>query len=71
MTIVSQLRVANTSFRSLKKERVRGRVYGSREEACSDVFDYIEVLYSWQRRHGHLGGFAPMIFEAASSKSSS
>jgi putative transposase len=58
-------------FSSLKKERVRGRVYGSREEARSDVFDYIEVFYNRQRRHGHLGGLAPMMFEAANSKSSS
>ena len=63
--------VAESFFSSLKKERVRGRVYGSREEARSDVFDYIEVFYNRQRRHGHLGGLAPMMFEAANSKSSS
>ena len=33
--------VAESFFSSLKKERVRGRVYSSREEARSDVFDYI------------------------------
>ncbi|WP_199100294.1 IS3 family transposase [Dyella sp. ASV21] len=63
--------VAESFFSSLKKERVRGRVYGSREEARSDVFDYIEVFYNRQRRHGHLGGLAPMMFEAANSKSGS
>jgi len=36
--------VAESFFSSLKKERVRGRVYSSREEARSDVFDYIEVF---------------------------
>ena len=35
--------VAESFFSSLKMERVRGRVYSSREEARSDVFDYIEV----------------------------
>lgn len=63
--------VAESFFSSLKKERARGRVYGSREEARSDVFDYIEVFYNRQRRHGHLGGLAPMVFEAANSKSGS
>ena len=63
--------VAESFFSSLKKERVRGRVYSSREEARSDVFDYIEVFYNRQRRHGHLGGLAPMMFEAANSKSGS
>ncbi|RAO74925.1 IS3 family transposase, partial [Dyella jiangningensis] len=43
----------------------------SHEEARSDVFDYIEIFYNRQRRHGHLGGLAPMMFEAANSKSSS
>jgi putative transposase len=50
---------------------MRGRVYGGREEARSDMFDYIEVFYNRQRRHGHLGGLGPMMFEAANSKSSS
>ena len=63
--------VVESFFSSLKKERVRGRVYGSREEARSDLFDYIEIFYNRQRRHGHLGGLAPMMFEAANSKSSS
>ena len=47
------------------------RVYSSCEEARSDLFDYIEIFYNRQRRHGHLGGLAPMMFEAANSKSSS
>jgi putative transposase len=45
--------------------------FGNREEARCDLFDYIEVFYDWQRQHGHLGGLAPMMFEAANSKSSS
>lgn len=60
--------MAESFFSNLKKERVRGGVYGNREEAHSDVFDYIEVFYNRQRRHGHLGGLAPMMFEAVNSK---
>jgi putative transposase len=57
--------VAESFFSSLKKERVRNRTYRTREEARSDVFDYIEVFYNRQRRHGHLGGVSPIAFEAA------
>jgi putative transposase len=31
---------------------------------------HIEVFYNRQRHHGHLGGLAPMMFEAANSKAS-
>lgn len=41
-------------FGSLKTERLRGRVYLSRDEARSDMSDYTEVFYNRQRRHGHL-----------------
>lgn len=63
--------VADSFFSSLKKEPVRGRVFGSREDARSNVLDYIEVFYNRQRRHGYLAGLVPMMFEAANSKSSS
>ena len=41
---------------SLKKERVRKRIYHTRDEAKADLFDYIEVFYNRTRRHSHLGG---------------
>jgi len=40
--------VAESFFSSLKKERIRGKVYPSRNDARSDVFDYIEVFYNRQ-----------------------
>lgn len=58
--------VAESFFGSLKKERIRKRVYKTRELARADVFDYIEVFYNRQRRHDHLGGVSPEAFEAAS-----
>ena len=51
---------------SLKKERIKKRVYKTRELARADVFDYIEVFYNRQRRHSHLGGVSPGAFRAAS-----
>jgi len=58
--------VAESFFSSLKKERVRRRIYPTREEARSDVFDYIEVFYNRSRRHSHIGDVSPVAFEQAS-----
>jgi transposase InsO family protein len=33
-------------FSSLKIERIKGRVYRTRDEARADVFDYIERFYN-------------------------
>ena len=57
--------VAESFFSSLKKERVRNRIYATRAEARADVFDYIEVFYNRRRRHQHLGGVSPVQFEEA------
>ncbi len=57
--------VAESFFSSLKKERIRRRIYQSREEARADVFDYIEVYYNRNRRHSHLGQVSPHDFEQA------
>ena len=48
---------------TLKKERVRGRIYGTRNEARADIFDYIEMFYNPKRRHSYLGNVSPMKFE--------
>ena len=38
--------VMESFFSSLKKERIRKRIYKTREMARADVFDYIEVFYT-------------------------
>jgi len=58
--------VAESFFGSLKKERIRKRVYKTRDMAKADVFDYIEIFYNRTRRHSHLGGLSPEAFEGAS-----
>ena len=57
--------VAESFFSSLKKERIRKRIYKTRELARADIFDYIEVFYNRTRRHSHLGGISPEAFESA------
>ena len=58
--------VVESFFSSLKKERIKKRIYKTRELARADVFDYIEVFYNRKRRHSHLGGVSPEAYEQAS-----
>ena len=45
-------------------ERIRGRIYRTRDQARADVFDYIERFYNPRRRHSSIGYLSPMDFEA-------
>lgn len=55
--------VAESFFRLLKRERIKCRIYVTREEAKSDVFNYIEMFYNTRRQHGHNNGLSPVAFE--------
>ena len=55
--------VVESFFSSLKKERIKRRIYASRQQAKSDVFDYIEGFYNRVRRHSHLDQLSPLAFE--------
>jgi hypothetical protein len=50
-------------FSSLKSERVKKRIYSTRAEAKSEIFDYIEGFYNRVRRHKHLDQLSPLEFE--------
>ncbi len=58
--------VAESFFSSLKKERIRRRVYHTVAEAKADVFNFIEMFYNPKRRHSHVGDISPEAFERAS-----
>ena len=62
--------VIESFFSSLKKERIRKKIYRSRDEARADIFDYIEVFYNKIRRHSHLNGVSPDAFERAACNTS-
>ena len=55
--------VAESFFSSLKSERIKKRIYQTRAEAKSEIFDYIEVFYNRVRRHKHLDQLSPHEFE--------
>ena len=54
---------AESFFSLLKRERVNRVRYRTREEARSDVFDYLERVYNRQRSHSYLGYISPVEFE--------
>lgn len=51
-------------FSRLKNELTHHRHYRTRQEARSDIFEYIEVFYNRQRVHSALGYRSPLDFEA-------
>ncbi len=55
--------VAESFFQLLKRERIKRRTYKNRDDARSDIFDYIEMFYNPVRRHGHTGNLSPVEFE--------
>lgn len=55
--------VAESFFQLLKRERIRRKVYATREEGRADVFDYIEMFYNPNRRHSFSGGLSPVNYE--------
>ncbi|EPK3803192.1 IS3 family transposase, partial [Enterobacter hormaechei] len=55
--------VAESFFQLLKRERIKKKIYGTREEARSDIFDYIEMFYNRKRRHGSSEQMSPTEYE--------
>ena len=55
--------VAESFFQLLKRERIRRKIYATREQARADVFDYIEMFYNRKRRHGYVQQLSPVEYE--------
>lgn len=61
--------VTESFFSSLKKERIKKKIYKNRQLATDDISDYIESFYNRTRRHQHLGGVSPDEFEEVARRS--
>lgn len=55
--------VAESFFGNLKSGLIEKRIYNTRDDAKSEVFDYIEGFFSRTRRHKHLDQLSPHEFE--------
>lgn len=55
--------VAESFFKTLKRELVKDRGCKTREEAKQDIFKYIELYYNAVRMHSTLGYVSPVEYE--------
>lgn len=55
--------VAESFFQLLKRERIKRKIYSSRDAARADIIDYIEMFYNNLRRHGSNGDLSPVEYE--------
>lgn len=55
--------VAESFFKTLKRELVEEGSYGTRDEAMQDIFKYIELCYNRVRMHSTLGYMSPVEYE--------
>jgi putative transposase len=55
--------VAESFFSSLKNKLIKKRIYPTRAQAKSEIFEYVEELYNRISRHKHLSQLSPMAFE--------
>lgn len=55
--------VAESFFQLKKRELIKKKIYGTKEETRSDIFDYIEMFYNSKRRHGLSEQMLPTEYE--------
>ncbi len=55
--------MAESFFSNLKSEQIKKRIYNTRAEAKSEIFDYIEGFYNRVQRHKHLDQLRPHEFK--------
>ena len=55
--------VAESFFKTLKRELVEERSYGTRDGARQDIFKYIELYYNRVRMHSTLDYMSPVEYE--------
>lgn len=53
---------AESFFGLLKRERIKRKIYRTREDGKADVFNYIELFYNSNRPHGYANGMSPMDY---------
>ncbi len=60
--------VADSFFSSLKRERLQTRIFTTRALATAEIDDDIKPFYNRTRRHRHLSGVSPEVFEASANR---
>jgi len=60
--------VAESFFKTLKTELIKGRNYLNQEDARQEIFKYIELYYNTKRLHSSLDYMSPCDYECSSSR---
>ena len=55
--------VAESFFATFKKRVTKRKVYPTRDNAKTEIFNFIEMFYNPVKRHSHTGGVSPVRFE--------
>ena len=54
--------VAESFFSRLKTDRIKRKIFKTRQDARSEIFNYIEFFYNPTRRHSNNGGVSPIEY---------
>ena len=57
--------VAESFFATFKKRVIRKKIYSTRDQAKTEIFNFIEMFYNPKKSHSHIGGVSPAKFEEA------
>lgn len=57
--------VAESFFATFKKRVTRKNISSIRDEAKTEIFNFIEMFYNPRKRHSYTGGRSPVKFEEA------
>jgi putative transposase len=55
--------VAESFFATFKKRVTQRKIYSTREDAKTEIFNFIEMFYNPIKRHSYTGGVSPAQFE--------
>ncbi len=59
---------AESFWHTLKNELIYRTSFQTRDQARTEIFDYIEVFYNRTRRHTSIGNLSPVDFELQRTK---
>jgi len=55
--------VAESFLQLLKRERIKRKIYTTREHARADIFNHIEMFYNSRRKYGEANNMPPLAYE--------
>jgi len=55
--------VAESFFATFKIRVTQKKIYSTRTDAKTEIFNFIEMFYNPIKRHSHSGGVSPMKYE--------